>query len=75
MKSLWKRLDSGLIEAVVIDCEWELYTQKPAEFWRRVTMELPVACYTVITRIQNPAPELFTLRLTGSPGPPEMVWG
>lgn len=73
MKSSWKQLDSGRIEARVIVSELEQCFLGKDEFWSKVTTELPVGCYTVITLIHNPVLGLYTLKLMGSPGQPEMV--
>jgi hypothetical protein len=75
MRCSWKQLDSGPIVALVIVSEWELSFLEAAEFWSRVTMELPVGLYTVITRTENPALAQYTLRLMGLPGQPEMGLG
>jgi len=73
MKCSWKQLDSGVIEARVIAYESERYFLGEEEFWRRVTMELPVGLYIVVTKTVNPVVDQFTLKLTASSGQPETV--
>lgn len=74
MKCLWRQQESGLIEALVIVSELELYFLGEVGFWSKVTMELPVGLYIVTTKTTSHALGLFMLRLMESPGLPETEW-